>query len=81
MRLIYNFSCKAGRAPTPDCSGAEVVQNLVYGGNGEVAGGAAELEVERGNRLEPLAHGRRPSPTVPSIFEWQRRQRGIPADE
>ena len=62
---------------TPDCSGVEVVGNLVYGGNGKLYDGLADLELDEGNDLQALSDGARPSPTVPSIFEWQRRQRGI----
>ncbi len=61
---------------TPDCSGVEVSRNLVYGA-GAIYDGAAELAAESGNRLQPLALGERPRPTIPSIFDWQRRQRGI----
>lgn len=59
-------------------SGLEMVGNVVYGGNGALAAGVASVAaladanrvLEHADRVPP-----RPQPEVPSIFEWQRRNR------
>ncbi len=58
------------------CSGLELVGNVFYGGNGTlVAGGESALAVNQGNTVlaKTEAVPPRPSPEVPSIYEWQRR--------
>jgi len=57
---------------TPDCTGVELIDNQVYGGNGKLCDGSARPAVDRGNRLAPAGAAPRPQPAVPSIFEWQR---------
>ena len=60
---------------TPDCVGIELIDNRVYGGNGQLVGGAGKPLVERDHVLSAFEKAPpRPQPTVPSIFEWQRRQ-------
>jgi hypothetical protein len=60
---------------TADCTGVEIEGNRVYGGSGQVVGGAGRPLVERDNQLLPAAKEiPRPAPPVPSIFEWQRQQ-------
>jgi hypothetical protein len=58
---------------TPDCIGSELIDNTVYGKS--IYAGAPDLEVERGNRLLPLSDNlpARPTPPVPSIYEWEKR--------
>ena len=72
------FVLKDNRSPmvhldTPDCRGTELIDNVLYGGNGRFNAGAAEPVVSRGNRAHPLAEAPRPKPAVPSIYEWQQR--------
>jgi hypothetical protein len=72
------FILKDKRSPmvtllTPDCIGAELVDNELYGGNGRILGGDATPVVNRGNRSLPLRDAPRPQPAVSSIFEWQKR--------
>ncbi|MDH7570092.1 MAG: right-handed parallel beta-helix repeat-containing protein, partial [Armatimonadota bacterium] len=57
---------------TPDCIGIELIDNRVYGGSGRLFGGSGRPQVDRGNQLLPAGEGARPTPAVPSIFEWQR---------
>ncbi len=63
------------RLATPDCIGAEIIDNALYGGNGEFIGGMATPEVLRGNVAHPLPDGdalpARPTPPVESIYQWQ----------
>ncbi len=61
---------------TPDCTGAEIVGNRLYGGNGRFAPGVGRPAVLEGNEALPLGDAPRPAPAVPSIYEWQQRQRG-----
>jgi hypothetical protein len=61
---------------TPDCVGAELIDNTLYGGNGEMVWGAAKV-LQQGNQAKPLAEPDRPEPAVESIFEWQRERRGV----
>jgi hypothetical protein len=56
---------------TADCVGIEATDNCLYGGNGHVVSGKADLAVSEGNKTVPLAQPDRPKPAVPSIYEWQ----------
>jgi hypothetical protein len=74
------FVLKDGRSPmvalaTHDCTGVELVDNVLFGGNGKFSGGPGSPEVIQGNRALPMADAPRPSPPVPSIYEWQQRQK------
>ena len=63
----------AVRLATADCTGIELIGNRIYGGNGQLSGGAGRPLVAEGNTLGDLADDPpRPVPEVPSIFEWQR---------
>ncbi len=78
-----------GKAPllklgTSDCVGIELVGNRVFGGNGKLFGGkgvpapgkAAQV-IARDNTFAPhKKDAPRPQPAVPSIFAWQRSQKG-----
>jgi len=57
---------------TPDCIGSEVLDNTLFGGNGQTVTGKAKPAVLEGNRTLPLTDAPRPKPPVPSIYEWQR---------
>lgn len=59
---------------SPDCTGSEITNNLLYGGNGEFVAGLGEAELVHSNvHLQiPKTMPKRPTPTVPSIFQWQR---------
>jgi len=60
---------------TNDCTGIEVVDNHIYGGNGRLVDGKARLFVNQNNVFSPLTNDPpRPQPMVPSIFEWQRQK-------
>ncbi len=77
------FVLKDGASPmvrlrTPDCIGVELIDNALYGGNGESAAGMAQPEVMRGNAAHPLqgeapegALPAPPTPPVASIHQWQ----------
>jgi len=58
-------------------SGLTMVGNTVYGGNGAVFAGSPSAAVVEGSVILEAADGMppRPRPDVPSIFEWQRRNR------
>lgn len=57
---------------TPDCSGVELVDNRVSGGNGRLVAGAGQPLVDRDNLVLPAgAEVPRPRVPTPSIFAWQ----------
>jgi hypothetical protein len=58
---------------SPDCVGAEIIDNRVYGAGGKVVAGPGRPAVEEGNSVAPFTPDPpRPEPVVRSIFEWQR---------
>ncbi|MFP4057268.1 MAG: right-handed parallel beta-helix repeat-containing protein [Candidatus Brocadiia bacterium] len=74
------FVLRDGKSPmvrlaTADCTGVEVVGNRLYGGNGTFVAGQAEAAVLEGNQALPLGEAPRSQPPVPSIYEWQNRER------
>ena len=61
-------------ARNTDCVGIELLQNRIYGGNGQLAEGVKVRAV--GNSIHELkVDAGRPDLKVPSIFLWQRKQR------
>lgn len=58
---------------TADCVGIEAADNRLYGGNGRLVSGKADLALSVGNKIVPLAQPDRPVPAIPSIYEWQQR--------
>jgi hypothetical protein len=56
---------------TEDCIGIEATDNRLYGGNGRIVSGKANLAVAEENQTMPLAEPDRPEPTIPSIYDWQ----------
>jgi len=73
------FILKDGKSPavrlaTPDCLGVELVGNRLYGGGGAFAAGTVKPEVNENNPCFPLPPElpKRPTTSVPSIYEWQR---------
>jgi hypothetical protein len=72
--VLLDGSSPAINLVTPDCIGIDVVDNRVYGGGGRLLAGSGVCEVEKGNVILPLGDDLppRPSPAVPSIYEWQR---------
>jgi len=56
---------------TPDCTGIEVRDNRLFGGNGQFVTGVAQPAILDGNRAVPYNDAPRPQPAVPSIYEWQ----------
>jgi len=70
------FVLKDGKSPmislaTADCIGIEVVGNKLLGGNGRILSGKAKPALLKNNRTLPLGSAPRPTPKVPSIYEWQ----------
>ena len=70
------FVLKDGKSPmislaTADCIGIEVVGNKLYGGNGRSISGKAKPALLKNNKTLPLGSAPRPTPKVPSIYEWQ----------
>jgi hypothetical protein len=58
---------------TEDCIGIEVVDNGLYGGNGQFVSGNAKPSVLKGNEAHRRHDASRPTPDVPSIYEWQKK--------
>jgi len=56
---------------SPDCTGVEILDNRLIGGNGQFATGPARPAVLDANRTVPAGESGCPQPTVPSIYEWQ----------
>jgi len=59
---------------TPDCVGYELIDNILYGGNGKIYQGAPALAVDAGNKALPAAKQGvppRPEADPPSIYAWQ----------
>jgi hypothetical protein len=70
------FVLKDGKSPmvllaTPDCIGAEITGNKLYGGNGGFLAGKAKPAVVEANKAFPLGDAPRPVPKIQSIYEWQ----------
>ena len=61
---------------TADCVGIELHSNELFGGNGELVGGAKTKVLTQGNTIRKAGGtASRPTPDVSSIFDWQRRRR------
>jgi len=70
------FVLKDGKSPmvslaASDCIGIELADNKLLGGNGQIASGPAKPALNESNTALPLADAPRPTPAVPSIYEWQ----------
>ena len=70
--ILQDAQASLVRLATPDCTGWEILDNKLYGGNGQIATGKAQPAVLERNQVLPLADAPRPKPPVPSIYEWQR---------
>ncbi|HBC89094.1 MAG TPA: hypothetical protein DCZ94_19315 [Lentisphaeria bacterium] len=57
----------------PNCVGNEFRNNKFYGASSPAIGGRAKLLVEIDNQVFPYEEAPRPTPSVQSIFEWQRK--------
>ncbi len=73
------FILRDGKSPmvllaTSDCLGVEIIGNRLYGGNGTLAAGKARPTVFEDNKAFPLGNAPRPTPKVPSIYQWQQKQ-------
>jgi hypothetical protein len=72
--ILKNTAFPLLRLRTPDCVGVELVDNVLFGGNGTLVESAAPLAADRDNRVaapdEPPPE--RPRAAPPSIYEWQR---------
>jgi hypothetical protein len=71
------FVLKDGSSPmvhlaTADCIGTEIIGNILSGGNGQFVAGPGKAEVLKDNRALALQDALRPTPAVPSIYEWQK---------
>jgi len=56
---------------TPDCIGIEIIGNKLYGGNGRILSGKVSQTIVKDNRAFPFGDAPRPTPDVPSVYEWQ----------
>jgi hypothetical protein len=56
---------------TPDCTGVEIIGNKLYGGSGRFSAGKVSQAVVKDNKAFPLGDVSKPTPDVPSIYEWQ----------
>jgi hypothetical protein len=57
---------------TPDCSGVEILDNQLFGGNGQILAGQVKAAASSGNTKQPWGDAPRPKPAVMSIYQWQR---------
>lgn len=72
--VLEDKKSPAVRFSSPDCTGVELLDNRLYGGNGKLFLGLIAPAVDRGNQVLPFkADAPRPQPAVPSIYEWQLR--------
>ncbi len=73
---LQNDQQAAIQLHTDDCIGVELIDNTIFGGNGQLCTGKAQPLVSTGNKLLPQADTppSRPSVNVPSIYLWQREQ-------
>jgi len=74
------FILKSPKAPAVelkhrDCIGVEIIDNRILGGSGKLCIGKAKPAVTKGNTFKPFGGAPRPKPAVPSIFEWQRKNK------
>jgi len=74
------FVIKDGKSPmvslaTSDCVGIEIIGNRLYGGNGRFVAGEGKPDVVKGNKAYRLGEAPQPGPKIPSIYEWQQKQR------
>jgi len=56
---------------TPDCIGIEIIGNRLYGGNGRFLAAKVSDVIVKDNKAFALGDAPRPTPDVPSIYEWQ----------
>lgn len=69
--VLHDPTASMVHLATADCIGVELLDNVLYGGSGQLVTGKAKAAVLEGNRALPLADAPRPRPTVPSIYQWQ----------
>ncbi|MBO7533620.1 MAG: right-handed parallel beta-helix repeat-containing protein, partial [Victivallales bacterium] len=72
--IIDNKEQPAVRLETNDCFNVEFANNAIYSDGPLVMGGGRTLLKQHGNKQLPLdrvAEAVRPTPPVPSIYEWQ----------
>ena len=72
------FILKDGKSPmvlltTPDCIGIEIIGNKLYGGSGKTVSGKTKPALVKNNETFQPGSAPRPTPKVPSIYEWQLR--------
>lgn len=62
---------------SPDCSGVDILDNVMTGGNGKLVGGLGRTALVQDNTTLPAAETlpARPSPQTPSIYLWQQQSR------
>ncbi len=72
--VVENPGCPLLHLQTSDCTGVELLDNTLVGGNGNLYEGAPTLASSDGNRVLPLSTSLpvRPRADPPSIFAWQR---------
>ncbi|MBL8994612.1 MAG: hypothetical protein JNM63_14800 [Spirochaetia bacterium] len=62
-----------------NCSGIEMTGNRFYGTRGPIIGGKGKLLVDQDNLCVAQTGAERPEAEVPSIFEWQRKNKPLAA--
>ena len=70
------FVLKDNKSPmvqlsTPDCPGVEIIDNKLHGGNGKITSGQTKPSLDQNNKTADLTNAPRPTPKVPSIYQWQ----------
>jgi len=58
----------------PTCTGIKLIDNQVFGDVKAIASSTPDGFVDQGNTVAPYQLAPRPTPPVPSIFEWERQQ-------
>ncbi|RYX85516.1 hypothetical protein EON83_06005 [bacterium] len=73
--ILKDINQPAFMMRSPNCVGWELTGNIIVGGNGQLTGGFGEALVATGNTMLPMGEATRPKPKIPSLFEWQRRNK------
>lgn len=60
-----------------NCTGIEMIGNRFYGTRGPIIGGKAKTLVDQDNQCLAQPSAERPEAEVPSIFEWQRKNKPL----
>ncbi len=71
--VLHDAAAPMVQLATADCTGVDVLDNRLVGGNGQFVAGPARPGRLEENRLLKAPPASPPKPPVPSIYEWQLR--------